>query len=802
LCARDLTADEAWQIACEFYAARLQESADAASRPLQGGGACPVLRRAGGLPARETSGTAFYAFNADEGRGFVLVSGDDRMRPVLGYSLEGAFSFDDVPVQLRPLLDAYRRHYEAIKAGGDALPAKVTAYATAARRLPAGAVAPLLGGICWDQEAPFNRLCPTDKYVSRTTPAGCVAIAAAQIMRYYAYPAQGRGSRSYVTETERLSVNADFASASYAWDKMLPSYNGAYTEEQADAVALLAYHVGVACKTDYNYEGSGATAKEIAKAFTTYFGYDENIEYVDRTHYDAPSWEALLRVELEAGRPVLEFGEGEAGGHAFVCDGYDAEGLFHYNWGWGGMSNGYYSTSALEPEYLGTGSGLGAYNFLQAVLTHVQPPTPGSGHVAGLHLSKPLVPGAAATGRTDETKVTAAFYNYGLRNFTGEVALVLCGEDETPLRVLSSKSLTNLRELSGGTPGTDFVYALPADVPDGHYRLYLMHKEKGAADYTVMRAPVTQSNCLTAQVTADRVTYAVPALAAKLVLTAKPEVLTPLYHKRRASFRITVRNDGEEFYSYLGILLQKQNTGIQKVRQYVGVILTRVPAGATRTFTYTADSLQVGTGAFDVVAVCDPYNAQDSYLDAIGPDELMVTEANISNTPILSPRFALAGPLTIAATDGSETLEPGEMFTVTAPMLNSGGYGDGDFALVFFNRAEENIGNSNVVPLSLGMRQQRDLEISHRLNVPPGQYGVVLAQVRGNEASAVAPASYNGRVFDLVAPTGLVTVATPAEKVDVYTVDGVRLRRGVGRDEALRGLPHGVYVVGGKKVCR
>ncbi len=567
--ARSVTPDEAQETAARFYAALCQQTRAVS---------IPTLQRVILHETREDGRDGIYAFNVGNGQGFVIVSGDSKARPILGYALSGCIAPNDMPIQMRALLEGYREQVAVMAAAKDPDTLYAAGRAPFAVRATADkSVAPLLGGISWNQDAPFNNLCPMDKIYSQRTPAGCVAVAAAQIMRYYAYPLHGTGSRSYATATQRLPVSADFASATYDWVNMIANYNGKYTEKQAAAAALLVYHVGVACKMDYNYEGSGATAKEAAKAFLRYFNYDSNLEYVDRTHYTEPDWEALLRDELDAGRPVLQFGEGPDGGHAFVCDGYDEQGFFHYNWGWEGMSGGFYQSSALAPEFLGIGSCLGSHNYLPAVLTNIQPPTPTSMHVAGLQLAKALTPAATHTDRTEETSITASFYNYGLRDFTGEVAAALYDFAGNIVQVLSSRRVTDLAELSGGTPGTAFAFSVPKNVPDGIYRLRLAHKEDGADSYTAMRAPVTMPNYLSVVVSAQGVDYTVPMLSARLSLTEKPRVLTPLYNKRRASFSVTVKNDGEEYYSYLGILLQKKNTGAQKVRQYVGVILTRLP---------------------------------------------------------------------------------------------------------------------------------------------------------------------------------------------------------------------------------
>lgn len=763
--AREVSADEARTRAEQFYTNLTRGTRATAASP-QLTLVTPRGHRA------TTDAQPLYAFNVEDNAGFVLVSGDDRARTVLGYATTGSFSYDDIPVQLAAFVTAYERQIESLPADDAETTSPYAASMTATATT--NAVEPLLGDICWNQDAPFNNLCPTDRYYQLTTPAGCVAIAAAQIMRYYRYPERGVGERQYSTATQHLQVSADFGNTTYDWANMLANYNNGYTEAQAAAAATLAYHVGVSCKMDYDYEGSGATAKEIAKAFTNYFSYDSNIEYVDRTHYTEPEWEAVLRNEIKAGRPVLQFGEGEGGGHAFVCDGYDGAGFFHYNWGWGGMSNGYYRSSALEPEYLGIGSGMGAYNYMQSALTNIQPPSATSTHVAGLQLAKALTVRSAFTTRNAEQQITASFYNYGLRDFTGEASAVLCNDEGAVVSVLSTKNITALQELEGGTPSTNFAFTIPADVAEGTYSLRLAHRESGAADYTMMKAPVGSPNYLTVTVTANRVTYATPAHAAKLTMAAKPEVLTPLYNSRRASFSVTIHNSGEEFYSYLGVLLQRRNVTGTPVRQYVGVILTRIPKDSTRTFTYSTDSIEVAAGEYDVVAVANLNPDNLNYMEAIGPDELMVTEATINAKPRFPGTFRLTEKLSIAPMDGGTTIRPNSLFKVTASLRNSGGYADGSFALIFFNRQEENIGNSNVANLSINMLQTKQLDIAHSLNVEPGQYGVILASVSGNEATAVEPAAMNGLTFYVSVPTGItdVTAATPRLFV---VADGNRL---------------------------
>ncbi len=744
VCAREISEAKAREIAAGFYAS-------------VSGGNSPLSLRSADVGPDSHADSLYrhiYAFTMGENQGFVLVSGDDRAKPVLAYSLSGSFSFDDMPVQLRGLLEAYSLQLSCLERQDEKTPAYGGSYAeTRLRSLRAGkAKAPLLDGIVWNQDAPFNNLCPEDRYVGQRTPAGCVAIAAAQIMRYYRYPEHGVGGREYSTETQRIPVRADFENTVYDWDNMLENYNGGnYSLKQAEAVATLVYHVGVACKMDYDYMGSGATAKETARIFTKYFNYDSNLEYIDRTHYTEPEWEALLKSEIDAGRPVLQLGEGPSGGHAFVCDGYDENGFFHYNWGWGGLSDGYYQSSALDPEVLGIGSGMGSYNYLQSAFCNIQPPCDSSVHVAGVHLARTPEISQNTTARNEGNTVRASFYNYGLRDFSGEVVAALYNPQGEMLCVLAVKNLKKLTEMTGGTSGSDFTFTIPAEIPDGRYALRFAHKENGTDAYVQMLAPVTQRNYLDVVITQDNVSYLSHKEKARLSLMEKPKILTPLYQGCRASFSVSVRNDGEEYYSYMGVLLQKKNTYPQ-VRQYVGVMLTRIPKGAVRTFTYTTDSLALPAGDYDVVAVCDFENAQQSYLDAIGPDNLMVTDANLLAQPE-DGRFLLTAPISVIAEDGGLYIYPNQYFNINAEICNEGGYDDADFLVVFFNRAEEMVGNTNPVGVSLGRGEKKSLQFSYRLNTLSGQYAAVLATVNNESvATPVEPVDYCSTVFKLAMP--------------------------------------------------
>ena len=186
----------------------------------------------------------------------------------------------------------------------------------------------------WDQIAPYNALCPSDPNArpdcNGRVLTGCVATAMAQIMKYHEHPPQGVGSHSY-THSTYGTLSANFGDATYQWSNMPP----ALTAESSSDVATLMYHCGVAVEMDYGAEGSSPT-KDVPNALSTYFGYDQSIKHIYQSNYKSDDWYTILRTELDAGRPIYYSGDNGVDGHAWVCDGYNSENHFHFNWGWGG----------------------------------------------------------------------------------------------------------------------------------------------------------------------------------------------------------------------------------------------------------------------------------------------------------------------------------------------------------------------------------------------------------------------------------------------------------------------------------
>lgn len=303
------------------------------------------------------SATCYYVFANGEDKGFTIVSGDDRMPEVVGYSAQGTYDPDHLPANYVGFMKAYQETVEALLKGDAQVSgglAEVRQWR--AERAGSAAVAPLLGGIKWNQGAPYNNMCPLYDGTNRSV-TGCVATAMAQVMMYYQYPKELKTTiKAYNTQTYGIQIPEISSGATYDWDNMLPDYSKSdYNSAQADAVAKLMYHCGAAVKMDYGpLSGANVTPAILA----TYFGYDADLmQDLTRTVFTLQQWMTLIDNELKAKRPILYSGQASDGGHVFVCDGSDGKGLYHINWGWGGYQDGYFDLTILQPQKGGAGSG-------------------------------------------------------------------------------------------------------------------------------------------------------------------------------------------------------------------------------------------------------------------------------------------------------------------------------------------------------------------------------------------------------------------------------------------------------------
>ena len=265
------------------------------------------------------------------GGGWMLVSSDDRVpQMILGYSNFGHIDISNMPVALEGIINGYTAGLEALENSSEP---NVVALTRAERN-----VEPLLGDISWDQSYPYNAMFPIlGEYQNN---AGCVQIAQGQLMYYYQYPVKGRGSNSF--ESDGITYSMDFSKSIYKWDLMKPYYDGSEDKSSIDAVAKLIYDIAIANSAYFGNVLTPASLNEIG--MVEFFKYDPGMIKVYANRCTREYLENLMRENIDNGNPLYIQGYNEyGGGHAFLCDGYNEEGYFHYNMG---GETGYFLSTA------------------------------------------------------------------------------------------------------------------------------------------------------------------------------------------------------------------------------------------------------------------------------------------------------------------------------------------------------------------------------------------------------------------------------------------------------------------------
>ena len=307
-----------------------------------------------------------YVFNFDGG--FVIVAADDCYSPILGYSDHGQFDYDSAPDGLLFMLGEVTNEIQRTVEANLPVKAEIASRwenlaETGLMRPEKGT--PIVGPLVelkWDQGSPYSMFVPSG------CPTGCVATAMAQLMKYWNWPAQGTGEHAYEWNGQTLSAN--FGETTYDWDNMIPTYSSGATDEQKVAVATLMYHCGVSVNMNYEPGGSGAYSQDVPVSISTYFSYSDHATHISKSaNYD--EWIALLKSNIDQHIPIYYSGQSSEGGHAFICDGYDNDDLFYFNWGWGGASNGYFLIDGEHFDY--TGSQAIVYDFIPDYIYNTMP---------------------------------------------------------------------------------------------------------------------------------------------------------------------------------------------------------------------------------------------------------------------------------------------------------------------------------------------------------------------------------------------------------------------------------------------
>ena len=583
-----------------------------------------------------TGKMAYYVFNAT--RGYVIVAGDDRVPAVLGYSDQGTFDHDNVPEALQELLDGYAAQIEAIAQG--ATPVKM--------RSSGHAISPLVKS-SWSQNAPYNTMLPILSNGNQAV-AGCVATAMAQVMYHWKWPARPTTTiPEYTTQNLGIYMPA-LEPVDFNWEAMQDTYLDNDTESDgAKAAAQLTLYCAQSVKMNFLYTTSGANTTLIPAAMASYFGYKASAHCEYRENFTTQGWADLLYSELNEGRPVIYSGSKKSSGHAFICDGYNGEGMFHINWGWNGMSNGYYVLEVLNPDAQGTGSASEAYGYIykQYIVAGIEP---GEGVNEFAITAGNVALNDAVTTRTSsdasfKATVSGGFFNYTSQTLSASIGWGLYQENDL-VSVLYQSNVaqlqpnyvirTNNQQLSFGsgiTSGTYRIVPIYSELYDSNWRPC-----KGA-DVNYIEVTIDGDNCLVAgKGTAGERNYTVNSITHN----------GSMHHGRPVDLAVNMTNNG---YSQNDLLHMFVN-GTFNSTAFLGLahgetgdisfrFLPTTPGTYTCTFSFNED----------------------------GSDPVAQTTINIEEMPVTNLSITAAA---LNVTDAQQHIITSDKFSVKLTIANNG----------------------------------------------------------------------------------------------------------------------------------
>ena len=549
------------------------------------------LRAPGRTTATEQQ--PLYVFNTDGNQGFVIVSGDDRAETILGYTEQGQYDEDALPENFRWWLEMTAKEIEALSLQGEA-----QREAPARKVKTHRAITPLLvtewnQGSATEEGNIYNTLCPTIN--GKHCITGCVATAGAQIMYYYQWPKKATSVvPGYTTEYSQADTSADLPAVTFKWADMKPVYTPADKgTAAAEAVARLMLYCGYAANMWYGLGASSAATSTLARGMAEYFDYDPNtFRTVYRDTYSIEEWDELIYQELAASRPIVYSGSSFTGGHAFICDGYDGEGMYHFNWGWGGSYNGFFTLQATNPYSQGESTREG-FVFQQYVTIGIQPNT-GTGApddpnrddeweeetIEGIvaTASDPSLEGTTITMRLANQNEESCYFGFGMGELNADGSITVIDTQYENYQSVELKKNWGFGEMSFDVSGYE--------LSEGTHKLVPVSISKGETEW---------KRCKPASVWFE---VTVDANGAKSIVVhpvvdleiSNLKVVSGLQPGQRQTITFDVTNKGDNFDGALYLLLQ--TTG---ENEYKSSKSMKIKTGNTKSYRMSAYQLTEGT---------------------------------------------------------------------------------------------------------------------------------------------------------------------------------------------------------------
>lgn len=796
----------------------------------------------------------YYVFPHDGNCGYTIVSGNDQMPEIVGYSTTDVYNEENMPDGMRHLMQAYEAMATAL-ANGDikverALAEKEALAADSAYRQPR--VAPLLADVTWGQNEPYNNQCPMygDDWRAVT---GCVATAMAQLMMYYQYPQTLKSDiPAYQTDSYQLDMPSVPAGEPYDWDNMLPQYSGnAYTTEQANAVAKLMYHCGLSVGANY---GSSTGAICTPAVLVKYWGYDPDvIKLVERANFSLREWTAMLDAELQASRPVYYSGVSPtSGGHAFLCDGADGAGLYHINWGWSGWCNGYFDITILNEDYSGTESATApadGYNYGCSMIVGIMPD---NGVADAPLIETPLLTAREnknvgckilTTERADASGsfklgITAELKNGEETAFDGYAGVGLKDESGVYLPLSTSKIYLEGKEEDGSYYFMPWTYEVDYSFPQGRTRIYQIYSTDGV---TWQQCGYNNKSCYEFEATDTTLRLVEDTLTASLTSTDE------FVEGYDASFNLTASTTACCEQKVLLYVYGSQTPS--KPADYAQRIYVNIPAGGnvTRRFAlcpseagnlyvwvYAEDGSELVSAQKFVVAESQTpmlalsgkqvnttegdFETENAYLwsyrvalPRVNADEAIVSY-NVRNDGGLCYVRADLSPLAFDGSNSRGTYMPKLSQRVKLP---------GDGAVTTLSYTLPLTDYENLRSLSCDLYLYDSAESAEKMNIDVSEIPEVEYSMVGNPNRVWTQSGTRLYFYIAGAPVGvsyvmasdngltvqggqgcMVLVSDLAKNVGVYNIQGQCIKRVAVKDGQQQNvsLPSGIYVVEGKKV--
>ncbi|MDE6379253.1 MAG: C10 family peptidase [Muribaculaceae bacterium] len=482
---------------------------------------------------------SLYVFSGD--RGFVVLPAEDSAPVLLGYSDSGKFDMEGNPA-LREWFDFYNSQLSYLKAH----PESATELSKVVHK-ERKAIEPLTQ-TRWNQEYPYNILCP--KVDGHETVTGCVATAMAQVMKYHNFPEHGKGSHSYFWRPGEEELTFNYDSIPFQWEKMANVYDKESSEEARYAVAELMLGCGVSVDMHYEPGGSGAATVLMGESLIDIFGYSKSLWMPNRAYYGYEEWEDMIYADLAEGLPVLYSGAGTDGGHQFICDGYKDDGFFHFNWGWGGLSDGYFLLTALNPDDLGVGGGAGGFNTTQIATLGVRPGKEGDKPVYIFYNTDSFFTDVKEVKQGEAFRCGGQYFNFSLATMPdgSRLGLKFVSESTEEVKFAEGPGVGGYHPDDGRN---DLQVRFP-ELPDGRYEITPALKVEG--EWTPVRIPVGQPQMIVA-VVKDGVANIENEKPASIFVT---DIKLPekIYKNHEFPMSFTVENIGDaEFYSTITPML-------------------------------------------------------------------------------------------------------------------------------------------------------------------------------------------------------------------------------------------------------